>query len=74
VRKLFTLKYAPLVLLIVYCLDLFWKFAHWKVFAGGTPWWALTLALTVRFSFMAGLAWLYFHFKKRESIASKIQS
>ena len=67
-RKLFTLKYAPLVLLIVYCLDLFWKLPIGRFSR------ALTLALTVRFSFMAGLAWLYFHFKKRESIASKIQS
>jgi hypothetical protein len=73
-KGLFTPKNAALLLLIAYCLDLFWKLINWNDFTRGTPWWALTLALTVRFAFMAGLAWLYLRYKKREAASHKIQS
>ena len=74
VKKLLTPKYAALTLFIAYCLDLFWKLAHWKENTVGMSRWALTGTLTVRFAFMAGLLWVYLRVKNRERAASKNQA
>lgn len=65
--KLFTGKNAVLVLLILYCIDLAWKLAHWQALVGNLEWPMVALALTVRFAFMAGLLMLYLRISRRES-------
>ena len=65
--KLFTGKNAVLILLILYCLDLAWKLAHWHALADGLEWWIIAGALTVRFAVMAGLLVGYLRISRRES-------
>jgi hypothetical protein len=55
---------AVLLLLVLYCLDLVWKLAHWRDLTRGLDWWALAIALTVRFAFMLGLLYALIRIKK----------
>jgi hypothetical protein len=50
---------AALFLLLVYCLDLAWKLAHWREFFSGIAWWGIALGFTVRFAFMGFILSLY---------------
>ena len=55
---------AALLLLVLYCLDFVWKLAHWGDLTRGLDWWALAMALTVRFAFMGGLLYALFRLKR----------
>jgi hypothetical protein len=59
-----TLERTSLLLLVLYCGDLLWKLAHWSVFSGRLPWWSIALALSVRFTVMGGLLYLFLRARK----------
>jgi len=60
-----------LLLLVVYCLDLVWKLAHWGELSEGVAWWGIALGLTVRFAFMGGLVFLLIRMRRATKSNSK---
>jgi hypothetical protein len=55
---------AVLLLLVLYSLDFVWKLSHWGALTKRLDWWALAMALTVRFAFMGGLLYALFRLKR----------
>jgi hypothetical protein len=64
-----TLERLALFLLVLYC-DLAWKLAHWGQMSNGLAWWAIALALTIRFAFMGGLFFMFIRARKARKAAS----
>jgi len=58
-RALFGGMNSLRTLLVLYCLDLLWKLAHWTGSFGGIPWWGLVLGLSIRFAVMGWIAKVY---------------
>jgi hypothetical protein len=54
-----TAERAALILLVAYCLDLIWKLMNWGKLSKGLEWWIIAIALTVRFTVMGGLFFLF---------------
>jgi hypothetical protein len=52
-------KWIALILLILYCADLFWKLAHWSQYSAGLTVSTVVFALTLRMLFMGFLLWMY---------------
>ena len=57
-------KWIALILLLLYCLDLAWKLAHWSQYSAGLKISTIILALAIRLTFMAFLLWMYLRPRK----------
>ena len=57
-----------LLLFVLYCLDVAWKFPQLKELASRAPFWAVAGALTVRFAYMGGLLGAYVYFRRKAKL------
>lgn len=59
-------KWIALILLLLYCVDLAWKLAHWSQYSAGLKTSTIALALTFRLVFMAFLLWMFVRAKAED--------